>query len=429
MLNCNIPITKPTTTLLTNSSTQFRTNSGSNSNQCILTRVDPPCQQTLSIACKQVIIQPASAESTDTDRLPASTVTPVLGAAETPKPLNPNAGGGELQAGNAQPSEGGPTAGASPDTGASASTGPSSVPLAAVIGGAVGGVVLLLVLVALFVCMRRRKARRGRGRDRYVVQLKSEPDFNEPTEKSYQEGPSPLGSPSASHSSLPRPLSLPRSSLPPPPPPAAVVPSMAPTMAPTMADGGRERQSEGYHAYQHSQLPRQALQHQSRSQPPLPPAQHHQRANSPTGPGPVAMSPVEYTPRSTYIPSSPSWTEPRSGQPTPSVVQPDRPDSVHLDNNTYIDLIPVEDTPQISHASLPMPLSLKEGGAPSSLHRHEEEQLGEDDGDGKEHGHEQQGLLRSGAREATPQKALSKTAAALDQDDDDDDDDEEIKYL
>ncbi|KAG9325605.1 hypothetical protein KVV02_000630 [Mortierella alpina] len=422
MPTCNIPTSKPITTLFSDSTTQYRISPGSNSNQCIVTRAEPPCQQTLNIPCKQIIIQPTSAESTDMDRLPASTVTPGLGAAETPKPLEPNAGGGGLQAGDSQPTAGGtPTEGAQPGNGAGASSSSSSsVPLAAVVGGAVGGVVLLLVLVALFVCMRRRKARarRGRGRDRYVVQLKSEPDFNEQDEKPYQEGPSP----SASPSSLPRPLSLPRSSL---PPPAAV----ARSMAPVMAMDGREGQLGGHHAYQQQQQQQQPqpLQHQVRPQSPLPLAQQHQRATSPTGPGPVAMSPVEYTPKSTYIGSSPSLVkEPHSGhQPTPSI-QSAQPDSEQQDN-TYIDLIPVEDTPQISHASLPLPLSAREGGSPRPLHRHDEEQHGEYDS--KEQGQEQQGLLRSGAGEASHQGALSKTAAAALDQDDDDDDDEEIKYL
>ncbi|KAF9945031.1 hypothetical protein BGZ70_004119 [Mortierella alpina] len=423
MSTCNISISKPTTTLLSDSTTQFRISPGSNSNQCVVVRLDPPCQQTLNIPCKQVVIQPASAESTDTDKLPTSTITPALGAAETPKPpLTPNAGGGGLQAGSSQPIEGTPTESAQPNTGASASAETSSVPLGAVIGGAVGGMVLLLVLVALFVCMRRRKARARRGRDRYVVQLKSEPDFNGRDEKSYQEG----SSPSASPSSLPRPLSLPRSSLPPPPPatPAAAV---APSMAPAMVMDGRERQVGGNHAYQQQQQKQQQpLQHQHvRPQSPLPPA-HHQRATSPTGPGPVAMSPVEYTPRSTYIPSSPSsCTEPRSGQQHLPSVQSAQPDSEPQDN-TYIDLIPVEDTPQISHASLPMPSSLREGGTSRPLHRHEEEKEQQHgDYDSKQHGHEQQGLLRGGAGEPRVPKALSKTVAL----DDDDDDDEEIKYL
>ncbi|KAF9278136.1 hypothetical protein BGZ68_008764 [Mortierella alpina] len=356
MATCKIPNSKPTI-LVSDSTTQFRKEPGSNPNQCIVVREDPPCQQTLNIPCKQVIIQPASAESTDTDRLPASTVTPVLGAAETPKPLTPNAGGGGLQAGSSQPSEAGPTEGARPGTGAIASASASPIPLAAIIGGAVGGVVLLLVLVGLFVCIRRRKARARRGRDRYVVQLKSEPDFNEQDEKPYLGGSSSLNSPSASHSSLPRPLSTPRSSL---PPPAAVAQSMTPA---TAMDG---RESHAYQQQHHQQQYQQQQQYPVRPQSPLPSAQH-QRATSPTGPSPVAMSPVEYTPRS---------------------------------------------------------------GMPSQLGRHDEEQLEEDYSKG--HGHEQQGLLRSGAvssgaGEASSQKAPSKTAA-LDQDDDEDDD-EDIKYL
>ncbi|KAG0204547.1 hypothetical protein BGX28_003553 [Mortierella sp. GBA30] len=273
----------------------------------------------------------------------------------------------------------------------------SSVPLGAVIGGAVGGVIFLIGLVAMFMFIRRRR-QAGRGRDRYVVQLKSDPDFADSEEKEYV-----TNNENNRSSPLPRPLPLSMSTTSP------LASASAAAAVPEMRINVTEQQmrGEGY-MYQQPQ--------ETRSQSPVPPAPLH-RAMSPTGSGHVAVSPIEYTPRSTYTSSSPSPTE-----PPPGPLAPPRPIQVDSEpQDAYIDLIPVEDTPQITHATLPASRSSRDegpGGMRPISSSHDEE-LGEDNNKL----HEQQGLLRS-----TSPGGPSKVEAD-EKDEEEDDDDEEIKYL
>ncbi|KAF9186346.1 hypothetical protein BGZ51_007308 [Haplosporangium sp. Z 767] len=434
-----------------------------NPNVCIIIKHDlikskEKCHQFVPYPCNKIVIDNGESTSTSSIVGPTATLsvfatktgiqrTDILGPTifsgpPTTGPAGDSAiggGGGGSGGSGGRGGDGGsgPTQSGAVPTNGFVSPEPSTAgssngaPLGAIIGGALGGLVVLAGLIALIVMLRRKKSR-----NEYMVRLQSEPDFVTESKdvKQQQQRRLAPGSPGVS-------------------PTAATAAAIA-------AGGGgggsmvtidmveRSIRSESAASGVYSMPMQTQAQGQGRkhTQPQIQtammsPAPTASRSGSGYTPGRSVVTPIEYTPRSTYISPTSSPVNATAGaaagtigsrtmsgstlgagtvgQPILSLTPLERQDSER--HSGYIDLIPVEETPRIPHSTL--------GDGSNNMGRSAEEE---------EYSRiqEEQGLLRSGGASVKDAVGAGKTGQQqqeqgkkVEEDEESEIDEDEIKYL
>ncbi|KAF9348171.1 hypothetical protein BGX26_000389 [Mortierella sp. AD094] len=230
----------------------------------------------------------------------------------------------------------------------------SSNSLPAIIGGSVAGAVLLIAIIA-FILVKRRRRMKKRGRDRYMVQVKSEPDLDEKfvgSQRQFTTNSQLSTGGNANNGGFN----------------GVAVPLYHVNPHPEQHQQQQQQQQQQHQQYRamsppvpsrtESRLSNNSNSVTSHTQPrPGTPSStaSHQRGSSPV------VTKIDYTPRSTYIPSTPSTQKPNSKSrkgslaPLPLHRQATLTSGNNVQESTeiYIDLIPVEDTPKIANAVLP----------------------------------------------------------------------------
>ncbi|KAF8959007.1 hypothetical protein BGZ46_001847 [Entomortierella lignicola] len=381
MSQCSV-VTAPHTgaklVLTNNDQTSYTTSGSSKSGWCVVSRKgSDPCVSTVHVNCNNIQILRAASTSNDAFITPS----PSFSESGTLSPiLAPSSSDEIISAATISPtliSSGDANNISAPQN----DTKSSSRHLAAIIGGSVGGATVLLIAILAFILVRRRRIQ-GRVRDRYMAKVHSEPDFDEKY---------------------------------------TIPPSSAPNVAglgdtsvlsyPEKAHSGQQ------HYFYQPRLSKQQLSQQqqlrSMTPSPIPPRNESRMSNKsdsvssqtlPTRPGTPssfsshynqrqggAASPepskVDYTPKSTYIPSSSSTptttdmtsesttvSQPKSRKAPPTPLQLQRQDSqaqTTASADAFIDLIPVEDTPKMTNAILQRDASVKQAAAYSQLQQHQ----------------------------------------------------------
>ncbi|KAF9097417.1 hypothetical protein BGX27_000959 [Mortierella sp. AM989] len=323
------------------------------------------CTTTVKLDCKFVVIQkvatptpittittatggdvPVSSivSGSNTQVVPVSTATlgPGLGPEPEPIPFFPSVAAPTPSSGNA-----------------SSSPQSSDLPLPAIIGGSVGGVVLILLVLAFILVRRRRRMRRSK--DTYLVQVKSEPDLGDEklayrkdngSEDREQRNAQPSNGSRDSNNTLNNAAHRSNSNSEKPPRPLSQYQQYQQYQRQQQQNRGMTPQRNESRMSNHSSIANSQTQLRPGT-PSSPMVSQNQHNGSPI------VAKIDYTPRSTYIPSTPATQKPSSKtrtSPPPSLPLKRQDTQVH-DGSTeaYIDLIPVEDTPRVAHATLQDP--------------------------------------------------------------------------
>ncbi|KAG0249274.1 hypothetical protein BG011_009445 [Mortierella polycephala] len=424
----------------------FGLKSISDPNVCIVIKLDlikseEKCRQIVPFPCQKIIIDGEESIMTGSKAGPTAPLFASVSASATKtgtqttgvfdpttipgSPIAGPGGDGQIGGGGGGVSGGGGStqssaapANGSNTPGLSASRSDSGAPLGAIIGGAVGGLVVLVGLIALIVILRRKK----RGRNEYEVRLQSEPDIVAEPKDAKHKRRLASGSPGASPTAVTA---------------AAVAGRGDSAVMIDMVERSFRSESAASGVYSMPIQTQAQGQGQKHAQPQIQtamisPAPTTSLSGGGYTPGRSVAAPIEYTPRSTYISptSSPvnatagaatdtigSRTMPGSTSGAGAIGQPILPPAALERQGTerhsgYIDLIPVEETPRIPHSTL--------GDGNSSAGRSAEEQ----------------GLLQSGGASGKDVVGTGKTGQQhqeqgrkVEEDEESEIDEDEIKYL
>ncbi|KAF9171540.1 hypothetical protein BGX21_007331 [Mortierella sp. AD011] len=377
MAECNdVKTTGVSKQTLTNDASTYSTTTTSNG-LCVVhgQGSSGPCVATATMSCKSISIVNLAPSPTASASSTTATGFVITGSGSVPLPSQTQSITTTHSLEMPAPIEPSAVPSGSADNNNNNNTNKDNLP--AIIGGSVGGAVVLIAIVA-FILVRRRRRMRKYGRDRYMVQVKGEPDLDE----------------------------------------KLVGPQKQRHTGSNVSDSGFNGVAMSSFQQQQQQQQQQQRQHQQYERamsPPIPPRTESRLSNNSgnlnsqtlrpgtpsstlsynnhgggpgLGPRPgQAATKIDYTPRSTYIPAT------QKTNPNPRMVPPlsvplhlqgtqSRSNSGQESTELYIDLIPVEETPKIASAILP-----EDPNANQAYHQMREEQISRSRSMGQNTGH------------------------------------------